>query len=128
MRKALRDFDRKRKAEGVETLEDPEQSLNSVQCQGIWENLQVMTQEIVKEINVMKDERELEGEADDDEDDLAAAAADAGEAATPEDTEQEEETGDHRGTFRAEVMDSQELATASTPQFGTPFSPWSDHG
>ena len=33
-----------------------------------------------------------------------------------------------RLAFRAEVMDSQELATASTPQFGTPFSPWSDHG
>ena len=61
MRKALRDFDRKRKAEGVDTLlEDHEQSLNSVKCQGIWENIQVMTQEIVKEINVMKDERELE--------------------------------------------------------------------
>lgn len=29
---------------------------------------------------------------------------------------------------RAEVMEVQELAAASTPQFGTPFSPWSEHG
>lgn len=33
-----------------------------------------------------------------------------------------------RLAFRAQVMDPQELAAASTPQFGTPFSPWSDHG
>lgn len=33
-----------------------------------------------------------------------------------------------RTAFRAELMEAQELAAASTPQFGTPFSPWSDHG
>ena len=54
MRKALRHFDRKRKAEGVETL--LETSLNLVQCQGIWENIQVLVQEIEREINVTQDE------------------------------------------------------------------------
>lgn len=33
-----------------------------------------------------------------------------------------------RLAWRAQPMEPQELAAPSTPQFGTPFSPWSDHG
>ena len=58
MRKALREFDKKRKAEGVETLLEDEDgnhsSLNSVNCTGIWENLQVYVQEIRKNIETIK--------------------------------------------------------------------------
>ena len=86
MKKALRDFVRKRKAEGVETLLETigdcstaggtagggdtagGHYLNSVQCIGIWEDLQVYVQEIRKDLETVKKDMDDADDMDDSDD------------------------------------------------------------